>query len=63
MIPENLRFVFVKRVKKVNILPGQWVKSGPNFGIVTKDGKLLNLIALEVDLEEMVYLYVLKEKV
>lgn len=63
MNPENFRFIFVKRVKRQNILPGQWIKSGENFGIVTKQLTLINLLSLEVELEEIVTLYVLKERV
>ena len=62
MNPENFRFIFIKRVKRQNVLPGQWVKSGENFGIVTKERTLINLLSLEVELEEIVTLYVLKER-
>lgn len=63
MNPENFRFIFVKRVKRQNILPGQWVKSGEHFGIVTKELTLINLLSVEVELEEIVTLYVLKERI
>lgn len=62
MIPENFRFVFVKRVKRQNLLPGQWVKSGEHFGIITKNMTLLNLLSIEVELEESVTLYCLRER-
>jgi hypothetical protein len=62
MNPENFRFVFVKRIKRQNVLAGTWVKSGEHFGIVTKNLTLINILSIEVELEDNISLYSLKEK-